>query len=163
MERVQRGRSSATTLNVRDSVKVRPNADTPLANPLTSTSSKKALISAQAFSIQCLSTVARRRRYAPSRRAWCYGTLIPLQSVFLGPIFAMSSQNVKRAFPMPQISVIVPVHNNVHTINRCISSLMNQTLFDLEVVIVLAKANLHNANLAGLKGDSNPCRKQSTR
>lgn len=35
------------------------------------------------------------------------------------------------------VSIIVPVYNAEHVLNRCIKSLLNQTYYELEVVVIV--------------------------
>jgi glycosyltransferase involved in cell wall biosynthesis len=37
---------------------------------------------------------------------------------------------------MTEISIIVPVYNNVQTIDRCVSSVIRQTFFDIELILI---------------------------
>lgn len=37
---------------------------------------------------------------------------------------------------MPKISIIVPVYNSAPYLNRCLDSIVNQTLSDIEILIV---------------------------
>ncbi len=36
----------------------------------------------------------------------------------------------------PLISIIIPVYNHLHTLNKCLESILNQTYYPLEVIIV---------------------------
>ena len=37
---------------------------------------------------------------------------------------------------MPQVSVIVPVHNTASYLKACVQSIINQTLQDIEIILV---------------------------
>lgn len=37
---------------------------------------------------------------------------------------------------MPKISVIVPIHNNVNNLDRCLTSIVNQSYTDLEILLI---------------------------
>lgn len=37
---------------------------------------------------------------------------------------------------MPKVSIVIPVYNAIDTIERCVNSVLNQTLFDIEAILV---------------------------
>lgn len=49
---------------------------------------------------------------------------------------------------MPKVSVIVPIYNVEKTLERCVKSLQNQTLQDLELILVDDGATDHSGSLA---------------
>ena len=37
---------------------------------------------------------------------------------------------------MPQVAIIIPVHNTAAYLKRCVESVRNQTLKDIEIILV---------------------------
>lgn len=57
---------------------------------------------------------------------------------------------------MPKVSVVVPIYNVEKHIEKCINSLLNQTLQDIEIILVDDGSTDNSGNIAKKYADENP-------
>lgn len=57
---------------------------------------------------------------------------------------------------MPKVSIVVPIYNVEEYIEKCIKSLLNQTLQDIEIILVDDRSTDNSGNIAKKYADENP-------